>query len=89
MRSPVVIATLYVHYIGQSITPSNMQSINFSTLFVFVDDLDKASEIVAHLVGPDWPKVYRALPFFPYRGEERLDADVDAIIKVTKTSSKP
>lgn len=50
--------------------------------FLFTDDLDRAFVIASKGVSGEWAKLYRSLPFFPNRGENNLDEDIDQIKKV-------
>lgn len=46
-----------------------------------IDKLEKATQIVAANIEQDWMKLYRNLPFFPPRGEQNLQNDIDEIWK--------
>ncbi len=44
---------------------------------VFVaDPLHKWSRRVSYAIGPDWPKLYRVLPFVPERSDVERDEDI-------------
>ena len=44
-----------------------------------VDGMYKWTRRVANAIGPDWPKLYRALPFVPERIDALRDEDVHKI----------
>ena len=44
-----------------------------------LDGMYKWTRRVANAIGPDWPKLYRALPFVPERIDALRDEDVHKI----------
>ncbi|OWF41034.1 uncharacterized protein LOC110463013 [Mizuhopecten yessoensis] len=47
-----------------------------------VDKLERASRVVSIHIDGEWPKLYRALPFYPPRGDENVRMDIDEIGRV-------
>lgn len=45
----------------------------------YLDDLSRASRIVAKSIGRDWNRLYWQLPFYPTRGQEELSKDIKYI----------
>ena len=50
---------------------------------VFADPFEKACNLVSFHIGLDWVKLYRALPFHPFRGHHEIERDL-ASIDVTR-----
>jgi hypothetical protein len=48
----------------------------YYVIFIILDDLEKATLVVAKHIDGDWPKLYRKLPFYPPRGKNNIDDDV-------------
>lgn len=51
----------------------------FLLLFLYLDQFDKYLKLVAKSLQQDWIRLYRALPFFPPRGETTIESDIDKI----------
>ena len=52
------------------------------------DALERAFDIVAENIGSDWSRLYRTLAFFPTRGRDNLDADINDIVQVSRVKQE-
>ena len=52
------------------------------------DALERAFDIVAENIGSDWSRLYRTLAFFPVRGRDNLDADINDIVQVSRVKQE-
>ena len=41
-----------------------------------IDPFEVACTVVSHRIDDDWPRLYRKLPFAPFRGQQTIDEDI-------------
>ena len=46
------------------------------------DPFERVCQVVSEHIDGDWPKLYRALPFYPPRGISTIDGDIEELTNV-------